>query len=100
MVAWIHGGPSAGENIQAWCADCNLRLGPHNAEGIEGLHFRQWQADAFPVILHELYQAGSATLHAAPGAGKSLIAVAVYKPLHYRGRAQQVGVDVASLPIV
>jgi superfamily II DNA or RNA helicase len=100
MAAWINGGPSAGENIEAWCADCNLRLGPQDAEQVQGLHFRQWQAEAFPIILRQLHRNGVATLHAAPGAGKTFFAVATYKKLREAGLADRVVVVVPNTVIL
>lgn len=100
MAAWINGGPSGGDNIEAWCAPCNLRLGPRDTEQVEGLHFRQWQAEAFPIILRQLHRNGVATLHAAPGAGKTLFAVAVYKQLRDAGLAERVVVIAPNVVIV
>lgn len=40
-----------------------------------------WQAEALPTILHRLDTTGTATLHAAPGAGKTAFAGMVFHVL-------------------
>lgn len=100
LAAHTHGGASGGVNIEAWCADCNLGLGPNDVEQVGDLILRQWQAQALPVILRRLWQAGFATLHAAPGAGKTLFGGAVFQQLHNVGLAGRLLVVVPNLAIV
>jgi len=100
LAAWSRGGATSVDNIQAWCPDCNLGLGAQDSELAEGVTLRQWQARAFPVILKQLYKSGVATLHAAPGAGKTLFAGAVFQRLYERGLVKRLVVVVPNLAIV
>jgi superfamily II DNA or RNA helicase len=100
MAAWTNGGSSDGENIQAECPTCNLKLGSRDAEHVEGLQLRQWQAQALPVILRQLWTSGVATLHAAPGAGKTLFAGAVFQKLRDAGFVDRLIVVVPNTAIV
>lgn len=99
LAAWSNGGPTTLENIQAQCMACNLTNGATNLEGADGIRLRLWQADALPVILEQLWQTGSATLNAAPGAGKTLFAVAVYTMLRKAGLANRLIVVSPNLTI-
>jgi superfamily II DNA or RNA helicase len=100
LAAWTHGGATNPANIEAWCADCNLGLGATDVEQVGELTLRQWQAQALPVILRRLWQTGYATLHAAPGAGKTLFGGAVFQQLHNVGLAGRLLVVVPNLAIV
>ena len=61
LAAWSRGGATSVDNIRAWCPDCNLGLGAQDSELAEGVTLRQWQQQALPVILRQLYQNGVAT---------------------------------------
>jgi superfamily II DNA or RNA helicase len=100
LAAWSRGGATSVDNIQAWCADCNLGLGAQDSELAEGVTLRQWQQQALPVILRQLYQNGVATLHAAPGAGKTLFAGAVFQRLFELQYVNRLVVVVPNLAIV
>lgn len=100
LAAHTHGGATDPDNIEAWCADCNLGLGATDVEQVGGLILRQWQAQALPIILRRLWQTGSATLHAAPGAGKTLFGGAVFQQLQNVGLAGRLLIVVPNLAIV
>jgi superfamily II DNA or RNA helicase len=100
LAAWSRGGATSVDNIQAWCPDCNLGLGAEDSELAEGVTLRQWQQQALPVILRQLYQNGVATLHAAPGAGKTLFAGAVFQRLFELQYVNRLVVVVPNLAIV
>jgi Type III restriction enzyme, res subunit len=100
LGAWANGGATSLEQMQAWCPPCNLGLGPNDA-GLSGdIRLRHWQARALPVILDRLWASGVATLHAAPGAGKTLFAGAVFRHLYDAGLAARVIVVVPNLALV
>ncbi|HZD70366.1 MAG TPA: DEAD/DEAH box helicase family protein, partial [Actinomycetes bacterium] len=100
LAAWSRGGATTVGNVQAWCADCNLGLGGRDSELAEGVTLRQWQAQALPVILRQLYQSGVATLHAAPGAGKTLFAGVIFQRLFELQYVNRLVVVVPNLVIV
>lgn len=100
LVAWSHGGATSVENMEAWCRDCNLRLGDRDAIVPEALELRVWQEEALPTILERLYETGQATLQAAPGAGKTIFAGLVFKWLAERDLVQRVVVVVPNLALV
>lgn len=85
---------------RAQCAPCNLRLGARDMEQVEGLILRLWQQLALPTILERLWQHGSATLHAAPGAGKTLFAAAVFRHLAEIGTVSRLVVFVPNANLV
>lgn len=86
--------------MQAWCARCNLRLGGRDADQVEDVRLRAWQAAALPQILQRLWDTGVATLHAAPGAGKTLFAGAVFRRLFDAGLIDRMIVVVPNLALV
>jgi len=77
LAAWANGGSTS--QTQAWCANCNLRLGARDVEQVADVQLRQWQSQAFGPIYRRLWETGSATLHAAPGAGKTLFTGAIFR---------------------
>jgi superfamily II DNA or RNA helicase len=77
LAAWVNGGSTS--QTQAWCPTCNLRLGPRDVEQVADVKLRQWQSQAFGPIFLRLWDTGSATLHAAPGAGKTLFTGAIFR---------------------
>ncbi|MER7077265.1 Superfamily II DNA or RNA helicase [Saccharopolyspora kobensis] len=81
LIAHSHGGATTLPNLEAWCPSCNLRLGNHDAGPIAGLTLRPWQADALPVIADRVFRHGTATLQAAPGAGKTIFAAVLMRRL-------------------
>jgi superfamily II DNA or RNA helicase len=100
MAAWVAGGATSVDGMRAQCARCNLGLGARDMEQVEGLSLRLWQQLALPVILERLWQRGSATLHAAPGAGKTLFAAAVFRQLVDTGLASRLVVFVPNANLV
>jgi len=100
MAGWAAGGATTVDGMQAQCPRCNLRLGARDMEQVEGLSLRLWQQLALPVILERLWQHGSATLHAAPGAGKTLFAAAVFRHLADHGLVSRLVVFVPNANLV
>jgi superfamily II DNA or RNA helicase len=100
MAAWIHGGATQIGTVRAQCPGCNLHFGPNTMEQVEGFKPRLWQHLAFPRILLRLWQTGSATLHAAPGAGKTLFAAAVFRHLYDQGVVRRIVIFVPNTNLV
>lgn len=99
MAAWINGGGTTIENVTAECAHCNLVRGSTDAD-LNGIELRDWQAKALPALLDRLWKAGVATLHAAPGAGKTLLAGAMFQALHEAGLVERMLVVVPNKALV
>lgn len=85
LAGWANGGASQLDNIQPECVRCNLTNGAEDVEGLSGFQLRPWQASALPEILERLWQSGMATVNAAPGAGKTFFALAVFAALAAKG---------------
>jgi superfamily II DNA or RNA helicase len=100
LTSHTHGGATNVGQMEAWCWRCNLRLGPNDAENAPVFTPRLWQREGLTRILEDIYQYGVATLHAAPGAGKTYEAAWVFKQLHDAGIATRLLVVVPSLPLV
>lgn len=100
MAAYVAGGATQLDRMRAQCRKCNLRLGPHDMEQVDGLHLRLWQQQAFEPIVSRLWSAGSATLHAAPGAGKTLFAAAVFRCFYDRGLVSRLVIFVPNVNLV
>lgn len=90
MAAYVAGGATQVEQMRAQCPKCNLRFGPGVMEQVEGFRPRLWQQLAFERILQRLWETGSATLHATPGAGKTLFAAVTFRHLHDLGMAGRI----------
>ena len=77
LRAASHGGPAVLANLEAWCVPCNLSHG-----NIDVLDTRQplrpWQKEALPRVLDAITGRGVSTVMAAPGAGKTVFAGAVF----------------------
>jgi superfamily II DNA or RNA helicase len=86
--------------MEAWCAPCNLGLGPNDAVAPRPLPLREWQDRALPVVLERLYEAGVATLHAAPGAGKTVFSAEVFRSLVRARYVDRLVVVVPSVALV
>jgi superfamily II DNA or RNA helicase len=69
-------------------------------EQVEGFQPRLWQQLAFQRILLRLWEAGSATLHAAPGAGKTLFAAVLARHLLDLGVVSRVVIFVPNTNLV
>jgi superfamily II DNA or RNA helicase len=100
LGAWANGGATSLEQMEAWCPSCNLKLGARDAKAPGGVTLRDWQARALPVILNRLWASGVATLHAAPGAGKTLFAGAVFRQLYDAGLVTRMIIVVPNLALV
>ncbi len=100
LGAWTNGGATSLEQMEAWCPPCNLGQGAADAGSPGEIKLRDWQARALPAILRRLWGSGVATLHAAPGAGKTLFAGAVFRQLYDAGLIGRVIVVVPNLALV
>lgn len=100
LTAWALGGGTSLLNVEAWCARCNLAVGPGAAPDGEPIALREWQAKALDVVLDRIYQTGAATVHAAPGAGKTHLAGAVFRRLRDAGYVGRLVVIVPNAALV
>lgn len=100
MTAFITGGATQPEQMRAQCPKCNLRFGAGVMEQVQGFQPRIWQQLAFRRILLRLWETGSATLHAAPGAGKTLFAGVLFKHLCDLGLVRRIVVFVPNTNLV
>jgi superfamily II DNA or RNA helicase len=100
LVAWVHGGGTTLENMQAWCASCNLDQGVADVVNKSGVALRPWQEKALAVALERIHATGVATIHAAPGAGKTIFAGAVFERLRAAGYVERLLVVVPSTALV
>jgi superfamily II DNA or RNA helicase len=100
LVSWIHGGATSVDQEEAWCMRCNLRQGPRDAENAPAFTPRDWQQRALWPLLQDIAQHGVATLHAAPGAGKTLEAAWVFKALYDAGVVRRLLVVVPTTPLI
>jgi superfamily II DNA or RNA helicase len=94
MVAWSQGGGTDDGNLAAWCKPCNLSQGAESAILPPHLSLRPWQEQALAVAVDRIYDTGSATVHAAPGAGKTLLAGTVFRRLQRAGLVERLVVVV------
>lgn len=94
LVAWSNGGATSLDQMEAWCAPCNLKQGAVDAADQLALQPRAWQAAAMDVVLERLWQTGSATVHAAPGAGKTFFAGLTFQRLAAAGLVDRILVVV------
>lgn len=100
LVAYANGGATSLANEEAWCPPCNLGLGPKDAVPLRPVELRAWQEKALPAILRQLHDEGIATLHAAPGAGKTIFAAEVFRALDAARYAERLVVVVPSVALV
>ncbi|WP_243795025.1 DEAD/DEAH box helicase family protein [Saccharopolyspora gloriosae] len=100
LAANRNGGATEIENMQAWCARCNLGLGGLDADSVPNLILREWQCEALRTISETLFQDGVATLHAAPGAGKTICAGVLFKILRDAGYVERMVVVVPNKALV
>ena len=95
LISWTHGGATTLDNAEAWCKACNLALGSVDVvAGYSEVLLRGWQEQALAHIVERIYERGFATLHAAPGAGKTLFAGFTYMALRAMGRVERLMVVV------
>ena len=100
LAPYIRGGATDVEQMEAWCPECNLRLGDEDVGEPAGLIPRVWQALALPKILRRIWYYGSATLQACPGAGKTEFAAMVFKMLYDAGYVSRMVVVVPNRHLV
>lgn len=100
LASLRNGGETTLENMQAWCARCNLALGGNDAIEFPEISFRDWQKEALPRIAEEIFCHGFATLQAAPGAGKTLFAAALFKKLNEAGYIDRMTVIVPNTALL
>jgi superfamily II DNA or RNA helicase len=81
-IAWANGGATTVDQMQAQCMHCNLTNGTRDAIKLGIIELRQWQELAVPQLLEAIFRQGFATLHAAPGAGKTLCITVIFKHLY------------------
>ena len=94
-----HGGPAIPENLEAWCAPCNIAFGNRDADDTR-VQFRDWQKEALEPILKELTFEQVATLMAAPGAGKTLFTALIFAVGQDAGLWSRLLVLVPRVPLV
>ena len=94
LIAHTNGGATTLDQMQAWCRDCNLHQGSYDAADPTLPSPREWQAQALEVVLERIWQSGRATVHAAPGAGKTFFAGLVFRQLVDAGLVQRMVVVV------
>lgn len=82
--AHANGGPLDESNAEAWCQRCNYQQGSRDA-GDSRVTPREWQLEALDRVLSAITRAGSATVSAAPGAGKTVLAALVFEALRDLG---------------
>jgi superfamily II DNA or RNA helicase len=93
LTAWTNGGATSLDDMEAWCVPCNLDQGSTDV-AIPGLTLRPWQEEALTVVLERIFRSGYATLHAAPGAGKTILAGSTYMRLADAGLVERMVVVV------
>jgi hypothetical protein len=80
------GGPPILDNLQAWCAPCNLTWGNKTVVDTRaGMILRDWQEEALLIALERLAADRVTTIMAAPGAGKTLFAATVFREGFHAG---------------
>jgi superfamily II DNA or RNA helicase len=99
LRAASHGGPPIRENLQAQCCACNLKNGNHDVSDPR-VPLRAWQQEALPFVIERLTMGQVATVMAAPGAGKTLFAGAVFARGQDAGLWDRLLVLVPRLPLV
>lgn len=100
LAARSNGGPTSVDNIEPQCPNCNLINGSADLEEVSDITLRSWQEAALPVILERIWQTGVATVNAAPGAGKTYFALAVFAALYKAGHAERMIVVAPNLVII
>ena len=99
LRAASHGGPAVESNLEAWCLPCNLKHGDQDVCDTR-VTLREWQKDALPIVIEALTMENVATVMAAPGAGKTVFAGAVFAKGQDAGLWCRLLVLVPRLPLV
>ena len=80
--------------LEPRCAACACSTDAASAAVPGEFTLREWQAQALEVALERIWKQGSATIHAAPGAGKTLFTGAVFRRMQAAGLASRLVVVV------
>jgi superfamily II DNA or RNA helicase len=99
LRAASHGGPAVIENLEAWCVPCNLKNGNRDVFDTR-VALRAWQRDALDRVLEPLTMQRLATVMAAPGSGKTVLAGAVFARGQDAGLWNRLLVLVPRVPLV
>ena len=94
LVSWSNGGATSLSNMDAWCFACNRSNGSKDAISLPGFKLREWQEAALETAMEQIWRRGSATIHAAPGAGKTRFTGAVYLEMKAAGWVERLVVVV------
>lgn len=81
LRAHNNGGALVDENLEAWCSECNLVVGPNDVSDTR-VRPREWQLKALDRVMERITQTKAATVAAAPGAGKTIFASLVFEALY------------------
>lgn len=80
--------------IAPWCMSCAKSCRADQAVDIPGFSLREWQSQALEVAMERIWKQGSATIHAAPGAGKTRFTGATFLRMRAAGWAERMVVVV------
>jgi superfamily II DNA or RNA helicase len=99
LRAHTHGGPVVLENLEAWCARCNWAQGAQDVADTRVVP-REWQLEALPMVVEAIAQTGAATVAAAPGAGKTVLAGLTFEQLRDADEIDRMVVFTPNLTLV
>lgn len=91
VIPWGQGGPTVRDNALGVCPSCHIEA---PTASLQGVTLRLWQEEAMQSVLPILRSGGFATTIAAPGAGKTLFAMALASHLAASGHIDRVLVVV------
>lgn len=94
LTAWINGGATSLSNMEAWCFPCNRSNGAKDVISLPGFKLREWQEAALETAMMQIWRSGFATIHAAPGAGKTSFTGAAYLEMKAAGWVERLVVVV------
>lgn len=80
--------------IQPWCMTCARAHGAATAISVADFTLREWQSQALEVAMERIWKQGSATIHAAPGAGKTRFTGAAFLRMRAAGWIERMVVVV------
>lgn len=88
LRAHSNGGAAVFENLGAWCARCNLSAGAVDAADTR-VQPRDWQWRALERVVERIRRSQVATVAAAPGAGKTVLAALTFEALRASGQVER-----------
>lgn len=94
LVSLQLAGPRPNGEFEPWCVACSSEMGADGAIAIDGFALREWQEQALEAGLERMWRQGSATIHAAPGAGKTRFTGAVFLRMRAAGWIERLVVVV------